>query len=328
MKDLKFFLVFVFAVVMLVSAVPAKEAKAASDYNLAEALEICGITWDTSNSAVDDFVCGGYEETAKYFMIFRKSSGDYIIVFFDSLNFTFNSITYSRPSSESFGAYDSSNTVRYECCSIASASMEFTFQGVLTRLISSGGSYFVSSSGDVTFEYANFDFSIGFYAISKTPYHEQFSESYTHVHSFASRERAATCIEDGLSFDRCSCGETQNEIIIPALGHGELNYNVTQEPSLESEGTYTRTCSVCGEVVESGVISALATPTPMPTFTPTPTLEPSPELVSQTADFFLLYVMVMTLFQTFPLNLFVVACLLCVAVILFYWSYKKVKGGK
>ena len=131
-------------------------------------------------------------------------------------------------------------------------------------------------------------------------------------HVWIDKEEAATCTTPGRSWEECGCGEVQNEIELPALGHGILIYNVTQQPTVQVEGTYTKTCSICHEIVESGTIPVV-TPSP----TPTPTLAPSPDLMVQTTDFSFIVVMVMQLMKDFPLNLFLVMLLLCAALIIF-----------
>lgn len=97
-------------------------------------------------------------------------------------------------------------------------------------------------------------------------------------HSWINKTDPATCTETGKAWEECSvCFEVRNERVVEALGHGILIYEVTQEPTISDPGTFTRTCSVCGEIVESGVIPAVTpTPTPRPTATPRPTSTPRP----------------------------------------------------
>lgn len=91
-----------------------------------------------------------------------------------------------------------------------------------------------------------------------------------HDHEWVKKEEAATCTTGGRTWEECACGEIQNEVILNALGHGELIYTVISSPTVETEGEYEETCSVCGEVVNRGNIVKLS-PTPVPTSTPTPT---------------------------------------------------------
>ena len=105
-----------------------------------------------------------------------------------------------------------------------------------------------------------------------------------HVHEWVGKEIAVTCTTDGKTWEECECGETQNEIIIPATGHEVYTYTVIIEPSVENDGMYENICNACGEVVHSGILEKLtptptpeptATPTPKPTNTPTPTPKPT-----------------------------------------------------
>jgi len=110
-----------------------------------------------------------------------------------------------------------------------------------------------------------------------------------HEHMWKKIEVYATCTIEGAAWEECECGERQNEIVINALGHGDLIRVVAKHPTVEEEGEYVEICSVCGEEVEKGSIAKLeptptptavpeptATPTPKPTNTPTPTPSPKP----------------------------------------------------
>lgn len=96
------------------------------------------------------------------------------------------------------------------------------------------------------------------------------TEIPVHVHAWEKKEVKPTCTEGGRTWEECACGEIQNEVILNALGHGELIYTVISSPTVETEGEYEETCSLCGEIVNKGNIVKLS-PTPVPTSTPTPT---------------------------------------------------------
>ncbi len=96
------------------------------------------------------------------------------------------------------------------------------------------------------------------------------TEIHVHVHVWEKKEVKPTCTEGGRTWEECACGEIQNEVILNALGHGELIYTVISSPTVETEGEYEESCSVCKEVVNRGNIVKLS-PTPVPTSTPTPT---------------------------------------------------------
>ena len=82
-------------------------------------------------------------------------------------------------------------------------------------------------------------------------------EPETHEHTWVKKETPATCTESGKTWEECECGEVQKEVVLEALGHGELVYKVVTEPTVEAEGKYEETCSVCGEVVKKGTIDKL-----------------------------------------------------------------------
>ncbi len=97
-----------------------------------------------------------------------------------------------------------------------------------------------------------------------------------HVHIWIAKETVPTCAEDGLFWEECDCGEVQNKVIVPALGHRKCSYRVITEATLQEEGSYETTCEVCGAVVSSGAVPKL-TPTPTPTPSPTPRPTPTPK---------------------------------------------------
>jgi len=98
-----------------------------------------------------------------------------------------------------------------------------------------------------------------------------------HIHVWVAKVTEATCMEDGLSREECDCGEIQNEVTIPALGHRKCRYRVITEATLKEEGSYETTCEACGAVVSSGAVPKLTpTPTPTPSPTPRPTATPKP----------------------------------------------------
>lgn len=107
----------------------------------------------------------------------------------------------------------------------------------------------------------------------------------SHEHKWVAQEQPATCTVGGRTWEQCECGETQNEVIFEATGHGTLVYTVVKEPTSDEEGKYEEVCELCREVVNEGNIkkldptpipTATSTPTPKPTNTPTPTATPKP----------------------------------------------------
>lgn len=95
-----------------------------------------------------------------------------------------------------------------------------------------------------------------------------------HKHKWVAKDFPATCTNDGKSWEECECGETKNEVVREATGHGGLVYTVVKEPTTKTEGKYEEVCEICGTVINKGSIKKLD-PTPIPTATPTPTPKPT-----------------------------------------------------
>ncbi len=60
-----------------------------------------------------------------------------------------------------------------------------------------------------------------------------------HVHSFIDEVTPASCINEGKIVEKCSCGETKDELVIPKISH------MATEINCESETL----CGVCGAVI-------------------------------------------------------------------------------
>ena len=57
----------------------------------------------------------------------------------------------------------------------------------------------------------------------------------------------STCKVNGIEYDFCTeCGETFNEKVLDTLVHTWKEWNITEAPTEEINGTGKRTCSVCG----------------------------------------------------------------------------------
>ncbi len=75
---------------------------------------------------------------------------------------------------------------------------------------------------------------------------------------------APTCVAEGYTAYVCAngCGEEKNDDFLPidkVNGHTAGDKVVVAEPTYEADGTYEIHCTVCDEVVESGVIPMLST---------------------------------------------------------------------
>jgi len=111
-----------------------------------------------------------------------------------------------------------------------------------------------------------------------TPTMEPTPTEVPHEHVWVLTATEATCTTEGNTVEICECGEQKNLTILPILAH-TVEKKVTKEATVEEAGSWEEVCTVCGEVVNSGVIEKLIpTPTPEPTATPTPkaTATPTP----------------------------------------------------
>ena len=70
-----------------------------------------------------------------------------------------------------------------------------------------------------------------------------------HEHNFSelvkNSKKEPTCTEDGSQVMRCSCGDTETQVI-KKLGHKFGEWNIIKEATTSEEGIKTRKCSVCG----------------------------------------------------------------------------------
>ena len=86
-------------------------------------------------------------------------------------------------------------------------------------------------------------------------------------------DQEATCTKSGSKSHHCKrsgCNEKQDVTVIPATGHKWDNGVVTTEPTDETDGVRTYTCSRCGGT-RTEAIARLVTPQPVITTTPQPT---------------------------------------------------------
>jgi len=70
-----------------------------------------------------------------------------------------------------------------------------------------------------------------------------------HEHNFSevvkNSKKEPTCTEDGSQVMRCTCGDTEMQVI-KKLGHKFGEWNIIKESTTSEEGKKTRKCSVCG----------------------------------------------------------------------------------
>ena len=84
-------------------------------------------------------------------------------------------------------------------------------------------------------------------------------EAAAHTHSFGEWMIVTnpTCTESGIKVRECDCGHTERSEV-PATGHQWDEGKVTKEPTSDSDGERTYTCTVCKKT-ETEVIKAVAT---------------------------------------------------------------------
>lgn len=70
-----------------------------------------------------------------------------------------------------------------------------------------------------------------------------------------------TCTKEGSSKHTCACG-AEKTVAVPALGHDWGEWEVTTEPTQETDGVETRTCSRCG-AAETRAVPRVLDPDPI-----------------------------------------------------------------
>ena len=68
----------------------------------------------------------------------------------------------------------------------------------------------------------------------------------------------ASCTVDGVINKECFKCEVKEEFIMEAIGHGVTYQVITLEPTVEKEGSYEERCSICDEVLATGIIEKIA----------------------------------------------------------------------
>ena len=71
--------------------------------------------------------------------------------------------------------------------------------------------------------------------------------TWSHQHSHEADETPPTCTGKGFTTYTCVCGDTYTDNEVDPLGHSLDDGVVTREPTLETDGEKTFTCTVCGE---------------------------------------------------------------------------------
>ena len=69
----------------------------------------------------------------------------------------------------------------------------------------------------------------------------------SHTHNYTDKVTAPTCTAEGYTTHTCACGDSYTDTTVAATGHKWDGGAVTTEPTIETEGVKTFTCTVCGE---------------------------------------------------------------------------------
>ncbi len=105
-----------------------------------------------------------------------------------------------------------------------------------------------------------------------------------HTHHYIAVTTPPSCITEGYTKYTCACGDGWVGDHTEMLGHNYSDWVTTVEPTVESEGQQTRTCSRCGET-ETRSIDKLPAPEPAVTEADIPALEAYARNYAQSVGF-------------------------------------------
>lgn len=105
-----------------------------------------------------------------------------------------------------------------------------------------------------------------------------------HTHHYIAVTTPPSCITEGYTKYTCACGDGWVGDHTEMLGHNYSDWTTTVEPTVESEGQQTRTCSRCGET-ETRSIDKLPAPEPAVTEADIPALEAYARNYAQSVGF-------------------------------------------
>ncbi len=106
-----------------------------------------------------------------------------------------------------------------------------------------------TSRGRVDGISGNVDMNIAYFSYGATA---DAKHSHDYSELVKNSQKDPTCTEDGQKTMRCSCGETETQVI-PKLGHKFSEWKVDKKATETEEGLKTRKCSVCGTVEEEKI---------------------------------------------------------------------------
>ncbi|MBQ8835399.1 MAG: cell wall-binding repeat-containing protein [Oscillospiraceae bacterium] len=74
-----------------------------------------------------------------------------------------------------------------------------------------------------------------------------------HTHSYTAAVIDPTCTEKGYTVYTCSCGDSYTDNETESIGHSWNDGEVTREPTVDTEGEKTFTCTLCSETMTEAV---------------------------------------------------------------------------
>lgn len=85
------------------------------------------------------------------------------------------------------------------------------------------------------------------------------TETAEHQHQWGlwTNDPAGTCTEGGLRRRSCACGQEETEEIRPKGHTFPATWTVETPPRVESDGCRVKTCTICGDVLETEILPAL-----------------------------------------------------------------------
>ncbi|MGN0173643.1 MAG: hypothetical protein ACI39F_04305, partial [Acutalibacteraceae bacterium] len=73
-------------------------------------------------------------------------------------------------------------------------------------------------------------------------------------HNYVETVVPPSCVEEGYTIDKCSCGDEQNKRnIVPATGHTKTKWGINVAPTCTEDGSSHEECEICGEILQTAV---------------------------------------------------------------------------
>lgn len=85
------------------------------------------------------------------------------------------------------------------------------------------------------------------------------SSAAAHTHSWNRKTVAATCTQQGYTLKTCSCGKTEKESYVKALGHSWSAWTTVKAATQAENGRQERSCTRC-KTVEAKTLNKLSAP--------------------------------------------------------------------